>query len=204
MNLSDYEAIWKRQELPVGAEADLAKLKDTFESKRRKLAATLFLRDVTESSAGLAVAVVFGHKGWQMGPAGWPIAVSVALLVGISVFFVRERIRARRIHVGGEAPMLVKLEADIAELQHQRRLLLHVDLWYLAPCLAALVIFAATLGQHAPAASPKDHLFQAGYWLFVVYLYWHIRKLNHRAVRLQIEPRLEELRKLRADLLTAN
>ena len=39
MNWNDYEAVWKRQALPVGADADLATLRETFETKRRKMAA---------------------------------------------------------------------------------------------------------------------------------------------------------------------
>ena len=36
--------------------------------------------------------------------------------------------------------MRAKLEADLAELRHQRRLLLNVWAWYLAPCLGAIII----------------------------------------------------------------
>ena len=41
MNWNDYEAVWKRQELPVGADADLATLRETFETKRRKMGHTI-------------------------------------------------------------------------------------------------------------------------------------------------------------------
>ena len=204
MNLNDYESIWKRQELPVGANADLKALRETYETKRRKMAGTLFVRDIVEASAGLFVAVVFGFKGWHMGKAGWPIALAVALILGVTFFFIRERFRARRTRVGADGPVLAKLEADIAELQHQRRLLLSVATWYLAPCLAAMLIFAATISISAPTPLSRDPLFQAIYWAFVAILYWGVWALNRRAVRRQIDPRLAELEKLRADLLSSS
>jgi hypothetical protein len=201
MNWNDYEAVWKRQELPVGAAADLATLKQTFEVKRRKQAGTLFARDIVEASAGFIASGFFAYKGWLMGKAAWPIAVAVALILGVSVFFIRERLRARRTRLGVDAPLLAKLDADIAELRHQRRLLLNVATWYLAPLLAAMVIVAATISIHAPTPLSGDRLFQVCYWVFVAFLYWGVWALNHRAVRKQIEPRLEELEKLHRDLL---
>lgn len=203
MNLNDYEAIWKRQELPVGANATIAELKITFEAKRRKLAATLLLRDFLESSAGLFVAVAFGLKGWKMGIAAWPIAISVVLLLGVSAFFIFERIRTRRKRLGAEAPLFIKLTSDITELKHQRHLLLNVAFWYLTPCLAALVIFAHTIGANLPHPAPRHPAFQTGYWIFVAFIYWRIWKLNRRTVQKQIDPRLEELEKIYADLLSS-
>lgn len=124
MNLHDFEAIWKRQELPRGAEADLAALRATFAAKNRKLAATLLVRDLAEASAGLLVAAVMGFVGWKLGPTAWPVAVAVALVLGVTGFFLWERVRAHRRKLGAEAAILAKLDADIAELGHQRQLLL--------------------------------------------------------------------------------
>jgi len=202
MNANDYESIWQRQTLPDGAGVDLPALRRTFEAKRRKLARVLMVRDLVEASAGILVALFFAYRGWVMGPAGWPIALSVALLLGVAVFFLRERLRTRREKLGPDATLLAKLEGDLAELRHQRRLLLNVTTWYLTPCLASLVIFAATLGAFTLPTLARDWLFQLGYWTFVLFLYWRIRGLNHRVVRTQIEPRLAELEELRRDLLS--
>ena len=96
MNWNDYEAVWKRQELPVGADADLTALKETFETKRRKLAATLLIRDWTEISA-CAVVVAFYAWFWRsIGPSGWPMAVAMLLILGVAGVFLRERRRTRR------------------------------------------------------------------------------------------------------------
>lgn len=202
MNWSDYEAIWKRQELPVGAGADLATLQRSFETKRRKLARGLFRRDVVEAVAGVLVAGVFAYTGWQMGRAGWPIALAVALMLGLTGFFIRERVRSRSHRLGVDAPLLAKLEAEIAELRHQRRLLLHVRRWYLAPCIAAAAIVACTALVHAPIPLAPKLLAGTIMLLLLALTYWSVWALNRRAVRRQIDPRLEELETLHQSLVS--
>lgn len=211
MNLNDYEGIWKRQPLPVGATADAAELRATFETKHRKLAGSLLMRDILEAAAGLLVAGVFGKIWWHIGAAGWPLALAIALLLGVSGFFARERLRARRLRLGADAPMLAKIDADITELRHQRRLLLNLGSWYLAPIAAAMVIFVIAVARLLPPEflqalrnQPSALAWIAGY-LFVVMplLFWGIWTMNRHAARKQIEPRITELEKLRTDLLSS-
>ena len=205
MNWSDYEAIWKRQDLPAGACADVAVLKDSFEKKRRKLAATLVVRDTVEAAAGVVVSIALVVIWWKLGKAGWPIAGAIACIFGVTGFFVRERIRAHRNQLGPDAALLAKLEAEIAELRHQRRLLLGIWTWYLAPCLAAILIVLATILHHVPAGAFAGHAlfaggFLGGYLVLLGSIFWVIWVANRRAVRKQIEPRLEELEKLQQSL----
>jgi hypothetical protein len=206
MNWNDYEAIWKRQKLPVGARADLAVLRETFESKRRKMAATLFVRDIVEASAGVVVTIAFVLIWWKQGRAGWPIALAIGCILWVTGFFIRERIRAHRNRLGADASLLAKLEAEIAELRHQQRLLLNVWTWYLAPCLVAILIVLATILLNAPVKAVADHLLIVGgffgaYLVLLGFVFWLIWFANRRAVRKGIEPRLEELEKLHESLL---
>jgi hypothetical protein len=215
MNWSDYEAIWKHQELPVGARADLAVLKETFETKRRKLAACLFVRDIAEASAGLFVSGVLAYFWWHMGKEGWPMAFAIALILGVSGFFVRERFRTHRLRMGADAPLLAKVEADIAELRHQRHLLLNLWSWYLAPITGAIVIIGATVVRILIIKTPPG-VFLSALWenpaalawiiLYVAIVlplcFWGAWAINRRGVRKGLEPRLQELEKLRQSLLS--
>ena len=202
MNWNDYEAIWKRQDLPVGASADLAVLMETFETKRRKLAATLFARDLLEASAGVVVAIAFALIWWKQGRDAWPFALAIACILWVTGFFIRERIRTHRNRLGPDAALLAKLEAEIAELRHQRRLLLSIWTWYLAPCLAAILIVLATVVLNVPRGVLSDHLlFIGGYIVLGGVLFWLIWFANRRAVRKQLEPRLEELERLHRSLI---
>jgi hypothetical protein len=202
MNWNDLKTIWSSQDLSAGPGADLATLQRSFETKRRKLARGLFRRDLVEAVAGVLVAGVFAYTGWQMGRAGWPIALAVVLMLGLTGFFVQQRVRAHRQRLGSDAPLLAKLEADLAELRHQRCLLLNVGKWYLAPCIAAAAIVACTALVHAPIPlAPK--LLAGGIMLLLLALtYWSVWALNRRAVRSQIDPRLEELEELYQSLIS--
>lgn len=205
MNWNDYEAIWKRQELPVGTGADPAALKATFETKRRKLAATLFVRDTVEASAGVIVAAVFALKWWNQGKAGWPVSIAIVLVLGVTGGFIKERIRAHRLRLGADAPLMARLEAEIAELRHQRRLLLSVLTWYVPPCVGAILVVLATGVLNAPTGALADHWpFYGAYLALLGGLVWFVHWLNRRAVRKQIEPRLAELEKLHRDLLSSS
>jgi hypothetical protein len=202
MNWNDLKTVWSSQDLPAGPGVDLATLQRSFETKRRKLARGLFRRDVVEAVAGLLVSGVFAYTGWQMGKEGWPIALAVVLMLGLTGFFVQQRVRAHRQRLGSDAPLLAKLEADLAELRHQRRLLLNVGKWYLAPCIAAAAVVAGTAIVHAPVVLSAKLLAGASMLVLLALTCWGVWALNRCAVRKQIEPRLEELEKLHRALLS--
>jgi F0F1-type ATP synthase assembly protein I len=212
MNWNDYEAAWKRQPLPVGPAADLTGLRDTFETKRRKLAATLQIRDYMESGAGLLVSAIFAWIWSRLGREAWPIGLAILLMLGVSAFFLRERRRAHRLRLGPEASLLAKIDADLAELRHQRHLLLNVGTWYLLPCAGAIVLFGIAVFLKMRRELPperfselSDHAWLIGGFagfmvVFMGLLFWAVWAMNRQAVRKNIEPRIAELEKLRGDL----
>ena len=206
MNLSDYEAVWKRQEPPVETKADIANLRATFASKSRKLYATLLVRDLTEAVAGVIVAMAYSFFWWQFGKVGWPLSVAIVLILGVAGFFVRERFRARRNRVSPDAPLVVKVQADLAELCHQRRLVLKLWYWYFAPIAAAMAIQYTVLFQMAPPGSLiRDPIFILVFGVFPgLLIFWLVWILNRQALRKRIEPRLAELEKLHRELLSTS
>lgn len=213
MNWSDYEAVWKRQELPVGVTSDIATLKNTFETKRRKLATALIVRDWAEASAGILVSLVYARIWWAIGKEAWPLAIALILILGVTTFFVKERMRTHRNRLGAHATLLAKLSADIAELHHQRHLLLTLWWWYLGPIALAIALFAFTVLRVAVIQLPPELLAtllgQPFIWgllavtvVGIGLLLWFGWVMNRRAVRKRIEPHLDELEKLQRSLLT--
>lgn len=204
MNFSNYEAAWKRQPLPHGADADLGELKQTFETKRRKMAAALLLRDWVEIVA-CGIGVVFYLGFWRkIGSGAWPMAFAILLILSVAGMLIRERLRSRRNRLQADAPLLAKIAAELDELRHQRRLLLHVWLWYLGPCAGAILIHAIVIVRSAPEWSPVRHpvsLLVIG--LAIGATCWFVWIINRQAVRLRIEPRIAELEKLQRDQLSA-
>jgi hypothetical protein len=201
MNWNDLKTVWSIQNLPSEPGADMATLQRNFDTKRRKLARDLFRRDIVEATAGLFVSGVFAYTGWQMGKEGWPIALAVVIMLGLTGFFIQERVRSRSRRLGVDAPLLARLEAEIAELRYQRNLFVNVGRWYLGPCVAAAAIVASTALVHAPIPLIPKLLAGAIMLLLLMLMCWSVWALNRCAVRRQIEPRLAELEKLRQSLL---
>jgi hypothetical protein len=201
MNWNDCEAIWKRQPLPLGKSADVAEVRRNFDEKRRKMATLLLARDLMESGAALVVAAAIAFLWWQTGRNGWPFGLAIILVLGVGGVFVRERLRARRNRLGSDATLLAKVEADIAELQHQRQMFLRMRTWYLGPVFAASLVVSLMLISRAKmwdaARSPWFQLtFIVGYLL----LGWFTWIINRREVTRRLDPRIEELELLRRDL----
>jgi len=205
MNWSDYEAVWKRQPVPLGEQADVAGLRKNFEDKHRKMAAALLVRDWVEIAAcGVVVTsyLWFWHKA---GSAGWPLGVAILLILGVATFFLRERRRAHRKRLGVDAALRDKVEADLAELRHQRWLLLKVWHWYIAPCAAAMLLHLVVILRTRPAWDPLREALAIGLaCLFIALICWFVAMLNRVSVRKQLEPRIAELEKLHRQLLDEN
>lgn len=213
MNLNDYAAIWKRQELPVGADADLSDLKQTFEATRRKMERIILFRNITEGVGGILGSAGLGLFSWKLGLMGWPIILGLILVCGVSCVFLHDWWRFHGAKLGPEAPMLPKLEANIAELRHQRSFMSHYGKWYIGSYSAAMLLFVYGISRPALRGTPPDFFVTllttpstavliallliipigatAWWWLDI-----------QKVIRLRIDPRLAELEKLRADLLS--
>jgi hypothetical protein len=212
MNWNEWEMIWRRQKTPVGAGADLALLKQTFEEKRRKLRRTILLRNVSEGATGLTLFTLLAYIGTHAGVGGWQMWTGLALLLGVSLVFVSDFVRAQCSRIPGDATILAKIDAEIAELRHQRRLLARVGLWYFLPMAASFVLivsaWAARIGRGIPPHMLRDSL---GTPTIVIWLVltlaitgaataWVWRE-QVKSIRTRVNPRLEELNKLREDFL---
>ncbi|MCW5549657.1 MAG: hypothetical protein KIT44_11905 [Opitutaceae bacterium] len=198
MKWHELENLWQTQPAaPAAASWDEA----AFETQRRRFARGLARRDWLETAAGLFVAAMFSLPPLLAGAAAWPAWIAVALVLGVTAVFVRERRRARRAAPAPEAPLRLRLEAEIAELEHQRRLLRNVAWWYLLPLLLAIALLVwavhlAVPGQLTTAMIWRLVWFGAIMAGVAAVTLW----LNHQAVRRTIEPRLRELQAAHREL----
>jgi MFS family permease len=197
MNWDELQQLWQNQP-PPATPPDWNTAE--FERQRTRLARTLARRDWLEAGVGIAVAIFFAATLVPLGRAAWPGWISVALILGVSVAFVLERRRARRATPPPEAPLMLKLEADIAELRHQCRLLNTVALWYVLPILLSIVLFFWGVRSALPAPpslwSWRLLFFGVGVLGFSAFVVW----LNREAVRTALEPKLRELDTIRLSL----
>jgi hypothetical protein len=148
-------------------------------------------------------AVAFGFIWWKEGPAAWPMAFGIVLILGVTGFFIRERFRVRRLRVRDDAPLLSRIEADLAEVRHQHHLLRTIWRWYLGPIAGAVLIAHFTLYFQKPDLQ-RDPVICAGFVVFYALCFWFAWWINHRAARKQLEPRLAELEKLHRDVVAGS
>ena len=214
MNWNEWEMIWRRQQTPVGAGADLALLKQTFEEKRRRLRRSILLRNVSEGVTGLALFTLLAFIGARAGVGGWLMWTGLALLLGVSLVFAFDLVRAHRSRSPGAATILAKIDAEIAELRHQRSLLARIGLWYFLPMAGSFVLiasaWAARIGRDVPPAMLLDALKALKptiiTWLILTLAItgaatvW-VWRVQVKSIRTRVNLRLEELKKLREDLL---
>lgn len=212
MNWDDWEFVWKRQAPPLSAAADIDMLRQTFETKRRKMARALVARDTAEAATGVLLSAFLAYVWWRLGSDGWPLGLAIALTLGVSAFFMSERIRVHRGRLGPDASMLLKLDSEIAELRRQRRLLFGIATWYLAPIGASWAIVVVTVGRVAGKNAPPGYgadlmrnpataAFILIYFVVIAPLcFWGTWVVNRRAASRRIDPRIAELEKLRREL----
>lgn len=200
MNWDDLTAIWNRQPREAMPESQLEKLKIAFAKTSRRQARRLFWRDTQELLASAIVIFVLATAAYGKGSAGWPLWISTVLIVGVALFFVRERIRAHRFRTAPNASLLEKIDGDIGELRHQRELLLKVGTWYLAPIILSWFIAMASTRFHGLGGYLRTPTQMASYFVGSLVLFWLIWKLNQWAVHRKIEPKIADLEKLRNDL----
>jgi hypothetical protein len=196
MKWNELANLWQTQ--PATGSWDEA----VFETQRRRLASRLARRDWLEAGTGLFVAVMFSLPPLLAGAAAWPAWIAVALVLGVTAVFIRERRRARHSTPAPEAPLLTRLEAEICELEHQRRLLRNVAWWYLLPLMVAVALLVWSVHLAVPG-----QLTTAMVWRLVWFgalmvgvgavTLW----LSRQAVRRTIEPRLQELQAAHRELV---
>jgi hypothetical protein len=211
MKWSDLEFAWKHQPLPLGAAADIADIRRTFEDKRRRLHRGLLIRDLSEAATGVLICAFLAWAWAKIGRDAWPFGISIALTLGVSAFFCIDRIRAHRSRVGADAPLAAKVADQLSELRHQRRLLFNIGVWYIGPIFLSWVFIAVAMGLHSERVAPgllsdlMRNAATAGYILLYVVVivplcFWGTWYANRRVVLKRIDPRIAELEKLQREL----
>lgn len=171
----------------------------------RKFDRLVFWRDFREVAACLLVAFVFGKVAWEAhreGAGSWPAWLAAMLPLGVGAFFLLDRWWSRRRTSPQVDDLRAELDRAIAAVEHQRWLLRNVAWWYLAPLALGTLCFALQITLYAPSDFPIWA--KVAVWGLIGgttgWLDWFIWRLNQRAVRDQLDPRLAELRATRAEL----
>jgi hypothetical protein len=194
MNPDALKAAWQSQTSQRRLTMDADALLNEVRCKERSFRRIIFWRDVREVGvAGLMTVFFlwFGIKGRV-----WSLFVLAALLAGVVVFMIVDRLRQRRRQPSHSDPLLACVEESLAQINHQIWLLKNVFWWYLLPPGIGIALFYGQVSWSLLAAGLwrlKDLWGLLG-GVLVVFggVYW----LNQYCVRKDLEPRRRELEAL--------
>jgi hypothetical protein len=205
MNFEELQAAWQQSTHAVAPMPVDPALLAQVRRDSRKFDRMIMWRDIREVAACLLVAGVFGNVAWQAsreGAGSWPAWVAAILPLGVGAFFLFDRWWSRRRTNPQGDDLCAELDRAIAAVEHQRWLLRNVGWWYLAPLALGTLCFALQITLYGPSNFP--------FWAKVVvwaliagttgWLDWFVWRLNQKAVREQLDPRLAELHARRHEL----
>jgi hypothetical protein len=155
---------------------------------------TVFWRDVREVGVAFALALWFLWRGTSH---DWAVILAC---VWIGLFMIVDRVWQRRKRPILNDPLKACLQSSRSEVSHQIWLLRNVLWWYLLPLVLGLAIrlmdpVLRTILSGSPSLSSWVR-----YLIIWVPVFWGVYWLNQYAVRKHLQPRLQELDALLADL----
>jgi len=209
MSFDELQLAWQQQRaVSPQSVVDASAIREV-RTKSRAFARTILWRDVREVLASFLVAGVFGHVAWSAhheGAGSWPAWIAAALPLGVGCYFLIDRwvMRRRAVPQGGD--LRTELNRAIGEVQHQIWLLRNVAWWYLAPLALSTIMLAVQLTFYGPENMPVwAELFV---WAIILgttgWLDKWIWDLNQKAVRNDLEPRLQNLQAQLREFVTAS
>jgi len=199
MDPDKYQQAWRTQSSQTRVTVDAALLRKEVERNQRDLRAIIFRRDVVEVGVAVLLLPYWFYAGIRYSlPWTWYLTVPVLLwLIG---FFLVDRMRHNRTPSEPGDPLLKTVQESLSQVEHQIWLLRNIFWWYLLPPSISILAFFGQVTwlrskNWLEAAVSGGCLFG-----FVLVLYSFIYYLNQRAVRVQLEPRRQELLALWASL----
>ena len=192
MNPDPMKQAWQTQSSHGRLLIDADLLLQEVRRNQRHFAAVIFWRDVREVGTALLLAPAWIYLGarWSL-PWTWYLMVPV--LLGIAGFMLLDRLRhTRRAAEPGE-PLRQRVESSLAQVEHQIWMLRNIFWWYLLPPSLAMLAFFGQLAWESRAGGWLTALSTGGLILVVTIVYAAIYRLNQHAIRIELEPRRQEL-----------
>jgi hypothetical protein len=195
----EWSRLWRNQRAPLPQERSEDVLKKVKE-RSRKFDRTIAWRDVREAVAGLFGAGVMVWVSW-LAP-GWLPKIGAAAATAGVLYVVAQLSRVRRRHalVREDLPLVERLRAEIAKVEAQADLLRSVRSWYVTPLAVGSTLWLASLVPAIGMPVGATAVGLVGAILFSTLLFcgvgWVVVKINARAVRTELEPYRDELRRM--------
>jgi hypothetical protein len=199
MDPDKYQQAWQAHSSQTRVTIDADLLLKQVQRNRRDFRATILRRDVIEVGVALWLLPFWFYKGFTSSQP-WTWWLTVPAIIWVVGFFLVDRMRYPQTPSDPGEPLLKCVEKSLTQVEHQIWLLRNVFWWYLLPFTISLLAYFA----HGALLSSKSWLGALGIatsaFVFLVVVYSFIDYLNQRAVRLDLEPRRQELLALLASL----
>ncbi|HAA14672.1 MAG TPA: hypothetical protein DCE41_24495 [Cytophagales bacterium] len=184
---------------------DTDRLGNELEAKTMEMDRKIKLRDRREVVASYLGMVGFGAMAWYF---PWPLT-QVACLIAIGWFaYVVYRLRSTRKQGEPDVslPFREQLQARLAYVRQQARLLRTVFYWYVLPPYLMNVLFFLGIGDPTTWDSPVAGLLPDSLvdkmviLVFLAAFYGYIVWMNHKAARTYYDPVIAEMEQVLAQL----
>jgi drug/metabolite transporter (DMT)-like permease len=198
MSFDDVTRVWRDQ--PPASPAVMASLLTEVRRNQRDFAATILRRDLVEIVVGLGLAGAFVAMWWRQGLPSFLVCASGAAFV--AGFLLVDRWRREKPRP--ESSLREHVEQSLVDVEHQLGLLRNVLWWYILPLEVGLVLHVFDLWRQPDLQSPAGRLLAVLMGALCLATGWFVYLLNQSTVRTTLQPRHEELRRLRESLTPAD
>ncbi|MCA9015200.1 MAG: hypothetical protein KDA77_07690 [Planctomycetaceae bacterium] len=196
----DFQQAWQSQSSQTRVTIDVDLLHEEVQREQLNFRAMIFFRDFFEVGVALTLIPIWFILG-ALTSSPWTWYLTVPVLIWMAGFMLVYRVRHRQKPSEPDEPLLLCVQRSLTEVEDQIWLLRNIFWWYLLPpSISILVFFAHVSWLSRSGGWLFALLFFMGLALFLLALYSFIYYLNQRAVRVQLEPRRQELLTLLSSL----
>lgn len=194
MQLEQLQKIWQSQRR---VSVDTESLLRILRRNHRDFRSMIICRDVREVGTALLCAAFFVYIG--VASSQWSWLALAFLTAGVGLFMLIDRLWHRSASAAKGGPLADCARSSLANVNHQIWLLKNVFWWYLLPPgIGMAIVFAEMAYQFWQLSGNLLISTAVAVWtyLVIVAVYVIIYRLNQRAVRDELEPRVRELESL--------
>lgn len=192
MEPDQFQQAWRAETSQTRVMVDSELLRKEVQRSLAQFQSSILWRDLREGGIAAALLPLWIYLGVTFSPP-WTWYLSVPALLWVAGFILTDRLRHPKKQSDGSEPLLESVNESLVQVEHQIWLLENVFWWYLLPLGMPVLAFFL----HVTLLSSTnwiDALGGGGFLsLFALALYSWIYWLNQRAVRVQLEPRRQEL-----------
>lgn len=200
MRPDEFQQAWQSDAAQDRVTIDADLLRKEVQRNRQDFRATIARRDCLEVGVALLLLPVWIYMGIT-DASPWTWYLTVPALIWVAGYILVFRMRHKQDPGQPDDPLLTCVKRSLTEVEDQIWLLRNVFWWYLAPLAIPLLAYTAHLAwlksRDWLVAISSENAFSM---IFFVAIFYFLYYINQRAVRVQLEPRRQELLTLLANL----